>query len=396
LLLLQDTKRSRLSDAGQRTIIQMVPRLTNEPNGVADYAFALSRAFRIYGIDSIFLAAAPSAEERAGEDGWDTVSLPKRQARSLAETIKSAADSTKVAAVLLHMSGYGYAKRGAPAWLLQGLRRWQLRYANQLPLITIFHELYAVGRRPWQSSFWLSPVQKVITRSILDLSSDAIVTTQLFRDQLLRWNPAARVTCMPVFSNVGEPDHCAPPNARCAIGVVFGLAGVEDRLFGHFRRDIERVITTIGIEKIIDIGPRSHSVPVSFAGVPVISKGALPAFAVSSLLERAKFGFVAYPFDVLAKSGVFAAYAAHGTIPIVFADRRESFDGLEDGRHFLDGVKLNATVHPDRLTLVQHQLSGWYRAHSLQVQAHHLYQCATNSTGLQASPVASRSSASRQ
>jgi hypothetical protein len=358
------------------TFIQIVPRLTNKPNGVADYGLALARALRVHGIDSVFLTATPLIGGRARQNEWNTISVPKREARSLAETIASAADPIKATAILLHMSGYGYSKRGAPLWLLQGLRRWRVRYDSRLPFITIFHEVYAMGR-PWESSFWLSPVQRIIARSILNLSSNAIATTQLFRDQLLKWNDAARVTSMPVFSNVGEPSQCVDPSVRSATAVVFGLAGVENRLFGTFRPDLERVIATLGIEEIIDIGPRS-SVPTRFAGVPIISKGVLPEFAVSELLQQARLGFVAYPFDVLAKSGVFAAYAAHGTIPVVFAERRGSFDGLQAGRHFLDGVKLRTPINVDHLGSMQRELFNWYRTHSLRVQAHYLCQCAAH------------------
>jgi hypothetical protein len=135
---------------------------------------------------------------------------------------------------------------------------------------------------------------------------------------------------------------------------------------------MEHAIATIRVEKIVDIGPRSLSAPKSFAGLPIISKGALPAAEVSNILRNARFGFVAYPFEVLAKSSVFAAYAAHGTIPIVLADKRGSFDGLEVGQHFLDGPKLNATPDTECLAAVQRQLLDWYRTHSLQLQARYL------------------------
>jgi hypothetical protein len=244
------------------------------------------------------------------------------------------------------------------------------RSAPRIPLFTIFHELYATGW-PWQSSFWLSPVQKRIARNILNLSSGVVVPTDLHRKRLLQWRACSdiEITRMSVFSNVGEPGCGLPSSARPPTAVVFGLASVEDRTFGRYRSEIEQIVKILGINKILDVGPRVSSVPSTLAGVPLVSKGVLPRAAVSELLQQAKFGFVVYPFDVLGKSGVFAAYAAHGIVPIVFPERRGSFDGLEAGRHFLDGLHLETSVGADALVMIQSQLFSWYASHSLHVQA---------------------------
>ena len=347
------------------SLIQLVPRGVTEPNGVANYALALARALRAHGINTIFLSCTPSVAEAQGE--WKSISLPKRQAQCLVDTIRSLASETEVAAVLLHFSGYGYEKRGIPLWLVQGLWNW-CRQTGRAPLLTIFHELYATGR-PWQSSYWLCPVQKLIARSILNLSSEVITPTTLFRRRLLDWNGDAHVRCAPVFSNIGEPGCGLPPGARGATAVVFGLAGVETRMFGLYRSEIERVVRMLEIKELIDVGPRNFPVPGTLAGVPLISKGNLPQHEVSELLQQARFGFVAYPLDVLGKSGAFAAYAAHGAVPVVFPDRRGSFDGLEAGEHFLDGLRLQTGISTGVLALIQRQLFTWYTSHSLQVQA---------------------------
>ena len=244
------------------------------------------------------------------------------RSQSLAGAIESISARTSAAGVLLHFSGYGYQKRGVPFWLVHGLRAWRRR-AKGLPLFTVFHELYATGR-PWESAFWASPVQKWIARSILGLSSAAITPTHLYRKQLLRWDGrgATEIACMPVFSNIGEPG-CGPLfRARPATAAVLGLAGVEDRLYGRYRQQLERVVAAMGIEKVFDIGPRLSPAPRILAGVPVISKGVLPQHAISEILHHARFGLIAYPVDVIGKSGVFAAYVAHGVIPIVFCERR--------------------------------------------------------------------------
>ena len=246
------------------------------------------------------------------------------------------------------------------------------RRAKGLRLFTIFHELYAIGR-PWESAFWASPVQKWIARSILGLSSGAITPTYLYRKQLLRWDGrgAMEIACMPVFSNIGEPG-CGPLfRARPAAAAVLGLAGVEDRLYGRYRQQLERVVAAMGIDKVFDIGPRRSPSPRILAGVPVISKGVLPQYEISEILHHARFGLIAYPVDVIGKSGVFAAYVAHGVIPIVFCERRRlaPFDGVEAGRHLLDGLRLDTNIDFNHLASIQSKSFAWYTSHSSQIQA---------------------------
>src|SRR5262249_37540788 len=148
------------------------------------------------------------------------------------------------------------------------------------------------------------------------------------------------------------------------------LAGVEDRLFGIYRPDVERAVSTLRIKQIVDIGPRRSPMPSHLAGVPVVAKGPLPQAAVSELLLQARFGFVAYPVDVIGKSGVFAAYAAHGVVPVVLSDekRMASLDGLRSSQHFLDGLRL-ADADANGLASMQRELFAWYQPHSLKAQA---------------------------
>ena len=363
-------KHCRTGHPGEPTLIQLIPRRTWEPNGVADYAVTLARALRdCSGINTLFLSGTPFTDSSRTQDDGGTVSLPKQNARVLEDKLQSLTAGKDVIGVLLHFSGYGYQKRGVPLWLVNGLRRWRTRQ-GKIPLITIFHELYAAGR-PWESSFWLAPVQKWIARDILLLSSRAIVTTDLCGARLVQWtnNSGSGITCMSVFSNVGEPGCGLPPGARPATAVVFGLAGVEDRIFGIYRREVERLVILLRVERIIDIGPRLSQSPTELAGIPVIPKGALSHNVVSDLLKHARFGFAGYPFHGIGKSGVFAAYAAHGVVPIVLSENLGHFNGVEPGLHCLDGLRLNTDVDQDDLAYIQAELYSWYASHSARVQA---------------------------
>jgi hypothetical protein len=353
-----------------QTLIQVVARRSTEPDGVADYALALARALRAHrGTNSVFLSGTPSVDTKPVKDDWRTVCVPMRHAQTLADTLQLLSAETNARAVVLQFSGYGYQKRGVPLWLAQGLRIWSRR-AGRVPLVTIFHELYATGR-PWQSAFWVSRLQKQIARNILHLSAAAITPIGLYCKQLSEWRDgrATKITAMPVFSNMGEPGCGPAPCARNATAVVFGLAGVEDRVFGIFRPDMERIIAALGIKKIFDVGPRFSSGPHTLAGALVISKGVLSQDAVSELLQSTRFGFVAYPLDFLGKSGAFAAYAAHGVVPIVLSDKPGAFDGLQPAQHFLDGLRLGTGAGANDLAVIQRKLFAWYTSHSLKVQA---------------------------
>jgi hypothetical protein len=176
---------------------------------------------------------------------------------------------------------------------------------------------------------------------------------------------------MPVFSNVGEGGCGLVAAKRDAIAVVFGLSGVETRLYGAYRAQLERTISILGIEQVIDIGPRSLSMPENLGGAAFIRKGVLSSEQIFELLKRSKFGLMAYPLDVIGKSGVFAAYAANGVIPIVFSEknRRSSLDGIRAGEQCLDGLEISDPICSDTLETVQSQAFAWYSSHSCKVQA---------------------------
>jgi hypothetical protein len=357
-----------IDDIGGPTVIQIVPRYAAQSDGLAGHASALARALNDRGMHTVFLSANPP-REIALNGLSEAIFVRRKRARFLRRVISSKSGILDVRAVILHYSGYGYQKRGVPLWLDHGLHAWKRR-EKKIPLITIFHELYAIGR-PWQSSFWLSPLQKKIVRSILTLSSAAITSTTLYKNRLTQFDVRIpEIVCMPVFSNIGEPGYGRPPFARPAAAVIFGLAGVEDHLYGVYRKNIERIVSIMRIDEIFDVGPRLYAVPEGLASRPVVSKGILPTQEVSDLLAKCRVGFVAYPLDFLAKSGVFAAFAAHGVVPIVFSEKAGNFDGLEPGRHFIDGLRLPSEItFEELLVTVQRNLSAWYNSHSVKIHA---------------------------
>lgn len=76
--------------------------------------------------------------------------------------------------------------------------------------------------------------------------------------------------------------------------------------------------------------------------------------------------FFAYPTAYLGKSGVFAAYAAHGLAPVTFsANRAANEDGLKAGEHYL----LASAAEKDGAGTIARNAHGWYQAHDTKAQA---------------------------
>ena len=207
-----------------RSVIQIVPRRTDQPDGVGDYATILANALERRAWISAFVSGTPAEVEPPIRDAWLTVPVTARRGNHLATHLADLCRKTKTAAVIVHVSGYGYQKRGAPVWLLNGIRAWKKEHPG-IRLIGIFHELFATGH-VWQSSFWLSRAQSYVTRELWRLCDGGIATNQAYFDQLAAWRPTMgdRLKIMPVISTVGEPDVVVPPAVgRC----IWPYSGVQ-------------------------------------------------------------------------------------------------------------------------------------------------------------------------
>jgi hypothetical protein len=330
-------------------ILQIVPRLPPPAEGVGNYALALARALaERCGISTRFLAAEPPEG-----GGWETAGL---QASVLPAEARAAALVRRLAegeegAVLLHYANYGYQRRGCPFWLLDALRR----RPRGRRLVTVFHEVYATSP-PWRSAFWTFPFQRRIAAGTAR-ASDALVTSLDLYVQRIGPAAAGKTAVTPVFSTVGEPPEPPPLASRARRMVLFGGRGARSRAYGELRRELLAACRVLGIEEIADVGPPLERME-EVDGIPVRRLGVLPAAEASRLLLASLAGFVAYPAFFLPKSSIFAAYCAHGMLPVQ-AWRRRSPEGVPapfwSGSGDLQGIADAAR--------------GWYVGHSLERQA---------------------------
>lgn len=335
-------------------IVQIVPHLPPPYEGLGGNALALAGALaKRFGIETSFLVGDPAWE---GTVDTAAQALPARRTRDL---IAALGPSTTV---LLHYANYAYQRRGCPIWLVKALRSWR-RGAAGRRLVTSFHEVSASGP-PWRSSFWLGPLQRRLAAAVARCS-DALVTALPRHGEILRpWAGGKEIMVTPVLSTVGEPAATPSLAERARALAVFGGAGVRQRAYASFQPALARAARVLAAEEIWDIGPAIDT-PAAVEGVPLRRLGVLPPAEVSARLTNATAGFMAYPPAFLAKSGIFAAYCAHGVLPICVWEPG-SPDGVPSaGHHYWNGME-PGPADPQALA---DSSRDWYRGHSLERQA---------------------------
>jgi len=234
--------------------------------------------------------------------------------------------------------------------------------------VTIFHELYAMGP-PWRSSFWLSPLQRYLALSLRDISDEVVTNRNLSRRWLVQGRPdmTNRMSVMPVFSTLGESTRIVPWAERAPQMVVGGRTGNAGRAYERCRDQLIDACRALEIVEIIDFGARQRLVPKRLGGVRISALGHLTPAEARAVVGNARAGFIDYPSDFLGKSTVFAAYAAHGLVPVVSHRRGEEEIGLKLGINYW--VPLTGAPLPGSFEAIAANALTWYSGHSLGVQA---------------------------
>jgi hypothetical protein len=349
-----------------KTIVQIVPTLPPHVDGIGDYALNLARQLQQdFQIVTHFIIGNSQWSGTKKISGFPVTQIERRTARSLLSLLD------RDLPIFLNYEGYGYAKRGNPHWLIQGLQQWN-KASNQ-PLITMFHEIYPYHHGPpWSSSFWLSPWQKKLAAQLLEISDRAITSKESYAEllQQLSKERNREIEVVPVFCNIGEPQTILPLKQRQRNMIIFGHYNSRTLVYQNNLPALEKVCHTLGIQTIYDIGvPTGLQLP-QLNGINTTEMGITPANTISQIMLDAIAGFLCFiPPEYLAKSTVFASYCAHGLIPIITQPPTIEMDGLECNRHYyLANNSLSS------LTLEQGQMivdfsREWYSHHTLRKQA---------------------------
>lgn len=347
------------------SLLQILPRLPGARDGVGDYALNLARVLaKEHEITTVFAVGEKTSGTAAGD--FKIVSL-----RSFtAEPASLARDCDHV---LLHYVNYGYQPRGVPFWLARWTK--QRRAALRGRWLTLFHELYA-SAPPWKSAFWLQPWQKRIARQISEVSDHAIVSNNVAREQLRALNSHLPISMHAVPSNFGEPSLTLAGLERRDPHrwVICGGAALIARSLRSFAAGRDLVPEEFRPRGLLVLGGRDsgaiRSILATLHDLEITYRPEIPAARASEFLSTSVFGWIDYfdrsdiPSVVILKSSSFAAYCAHGIVP-VFPHPGSPIAAEEDklpGPFFVSTAGGQLPAESERAA-VGFRIYEWYQRH---------------------------------
>jgi hypothetical protein len=348
-------------------LIQIVPIRARTSEGVGDYARIIAERMRAdAGLETSFISCTPLPPERRRQDEWESIELPERSSRALTEALDALEARHGAAPIILHLSGYGFDRRGAPFWLARALGAWRRRHPSAR-LAIVFHELFAIGP-VWTRLFWMGQVQRRVTRALQALSNGGITTVGRTLEWLSHGPAHAPPFLFPCFATIGEPEgEVALASARGNTLAIFGRASVLDEIYGQWAGPLAEFVRANKIAEVIDIGARPVPPPDRIGEAKVTQLGELGPEALHAHLARARYGMLRYDADWLPKSSILAAYCAHGVIPVCLSGQRGDGDGLLPGTNYLKIERDAAAPCPDisAIDQLQARAQAWYRPHSI-------------------------------
>jgi hypothetical protein len=245
----------------------------------------------------------------------NTISYPtERTPAALLAHIAELQASYAFDSVLLHYGPYAYTSNGRPTPFVEAIEE----LVKTTEVLIFFHETYA-SRPPWKRAFWTKREQKNALGRLMHCAKVAFTSNEKYVGMLQDLDTVGReLVKAPVISNIGEPEGLRPLKNRSRQLVVFGQLANRVRLYKEHRKRLESICQMLRIEKIVDVGSGdSPYIPQAVLDAGVRRAGFMSDEALSDLLADSVAGVICYWPDVWEKSGVMAAYEAHGVVPIL-------------------------------------------------------------------------------
>jgi hypothetical protein len=337
-------------------VLQVVPRISAEPDGVTEYALNLAKALLTnYNLPTVFATAEKS--QASQKDSFAIKTLTDAQAR-------------KPAHLILHYVNYGYQRRGLPFSLVTALR--QLRQRCSGRLLVIFHELFASGP-PWKSEFWLEPLQKKIARDVARLADGRLVSSESMREMLNDIAPGLDALVHPIPSAFGEPviDVDQLHTRDDHRWLICGGTQVIERSLRSFLEVIDAIPSAVTPKELVVVGGTENpTVTQMLKSLPDVRWEYHPAvFAekASQILSTCAFGWLDYftnrkaKSDLLLKSSSFANMCANAVVCVMpQASGPVSLAGDKlPGPFTIAGDEIKLPSAGDR-SVVGHAIYEWY------------------------------------
>lgn len=338
-------------------LLQIYPRLPPAIDGIGDYAVQLAHGLSSrYGIATHFLTNPVPGQLRSAIAGFPVTEITANTSTALLDAIPPHIDS-----ILLHYSDYPYElKYGAPFWLADALTA--LKQQRRLSLLIMFHEFphFVLLRKTLYLLPWQSAAAWRIARC-----ADTVLTNNSAAQAQLESRLHRSVTRIPVFSGVGEPQVIPRLSDRVRRLLVFGTQGRRGKVYRRSLPDLIQACRQLNIEEICDVGPSLNLNRADIQGIRFVEMGEQPADVVSNLMLNSWAGF-AHSQDNrrLSKSAVFAAYCAHGLVPVITQAQSAPIDGLFANTNFLSPGSQTQAIGLEALQAIADRSHAWYQDHN--------------------------------
>lgn len=343
-----------------KKIVQIVPRLPPNTDGVGDYSLRLAeQLFKAYQIETHFIVFQKGIETQPNINGFSTIGLTEHNQSALFSGLPDNFEG-----IILHYSNFPYiqGKLDAPFWLVKSLK--SILKLRPIKLVVMFHELPMLK---WQKINVLNPIQSVVSRQLASIADTVLTNSRRFQKKLSQWLKSP-IQCIPNFATIGEPNHVPSLAERKRRMIVFGSSD-RHRVYQNYLNNLFKCCQILEIEEICDIGkPLNLRDTYSFLGINLIEMGFQPSEVVGSLMLDSLAGcldYTRFPGD-LGKSSVFAAFCAYGLVPFCTQYNPSEVDGIEINKHYLTLNKLLPTLNLEQLQIIANNSNQWYNSHNLE------------------------------
>ncbi len=337
-------------------ILQIVPRLYPDVDGVGDYALQLAQ--QLYNCSQIlseFLVFRPNPRLQSQVDQFPVHRLENHTVQGMLEQIPA-----NVSTIFLQYSNYPYlqGKLDAPMWLVDALK---ILKDRGLRIIVMFHELPTLR---YKGIHCPNFVQRRVSHGLARVADVVVTNNTAFQQTLSGWTKSP-VHCVPNFSTIGEAAAVKPLAERNRSLIVFGSSD-RTRVYRNNINTLNNICKILNIDTLYDVG---RPVDWDFQGLNmnVVKTGFLPAAEISALMADSLAGVFDYrrfPRN-LAKSTVYAAYCSHGLLPVCTGRELAPQDDIVANHHYLVASTLQAFAKPSSLQAIATNAHVHYQKRTL-------------------------------